>query len=101
MNDIDTVKHLKRFYDTSLYSLGYRFMFSGPRLRTLSDIFPYSVKKFREWRKGWGFQSGRSQQWSDEQLMGMVDEIKPRYPEIGARRLVDLLRTRYQVKVPE
>ena len=33
--------------------------------------------------------------------MGMVDEIKPRYPEIGARRLVDLLRTRYQVKVPE
>ncbi|KAF8318844.1 hypothetical protein F5887DRAFT_928430 [Amanita rubescens] len=81
MSDIDTVKHLKRFYDTSLYSLG--------------------VKKYQQWRKGWGLHSGRTRQWSDEELMAKLVQIKPVYPGIGARRLVDLFRIRDRVVVPE
>ena len=70
-------------------------------MTAVADLSSYRLKTFRKWRKAWGFESARSQQPTDDEIGHLLSEIRPRYPNAGARALVDHIRIDYQIKVPK
>ncbi|KAH7919661.1 hypothetical protein BV22DRAFT_1022606, partial [Leucogyrophana mollusca] len=81
MTDEKIVDHLTDHYDTNKYGL--------------------SVWTFREWRTSWGWHSTRKQKHTEETVFPLYQEIRKRYPNMGARTMVHTLRQDYKVKVPE
>ena len=52
-------------------------------------------------RASWGLRSTRQQRQTTETIAASVQEIRHRFPTMGARQMVVTLRQDYNVRVPE
>ncbi|KZT10471.1 uncharacterized protein LAESUDRAFT_755968 [Laetiporus sulphureus 93-53] len=64
--------------------------------------FGFSVKSLKRKRKDWGLESTRQQKQTTETISAAIQDIRQRFPNMGARTMVNVLRQDYgDIRVPE
>ncbi|KAF8056048.1 hypothetical protein FPV67DRAFT_1566782 [Lyophyllum atratum] len=63
--------------------------------------YGFSITSLRRLRTKLGLKGARQQTTSFEDIKPLVDKIRTRFPTMGARGMVTLLRQDYELKVPE
>ncbi|KAH9924836.1 hypothetical protein B0H21DRAFT_712436 [Amylocystis lapponica] len=81
LNDQQIVDQLQDHFDPETYTLG--------------------LKSFKRLRKTWGLTSTRQQKHNHETIGPAVHEIRTKFPTMGARQMVGVLRQNYKIKASE